>query len=167
MVIAEWPTVTTRPVEPKVTVALPRCRPLVQQILHFLVIGVGCTVLTVVVYTLLRTWLSETWSDVLAYAVTTIVSSLANRKITFAEVRNVSRLRLHAQSVLVFLFYCVSTDLALDALDMIVSGPTPAEQALAVWAVSILGGTARFLLLRSWVFRELTSGRSRRASVPQ
>jgi putative flippase GtrA len=129
-------------------------RPLLRQIVDFLIIGVGCTVVTAVLYLVLRTWLSETWANLLAFAVTTVISSVANRKITFGEAQTVSRLRLHAQSVLVFLFYATSTTVALDVLDLVVAQPTPAEQAAAVWMVSMLGGTARFLLLRAWVFRE-------------
>jgi putative flippase GtrA len=138
-------------------------RRLLRQIVHFLVIGVGCTVVTAVLYLVLHTWLSTTWANLLAFAATTVISSVANRKITFSEAQAVSRLRLHAQSGLVFLFYATSTTVALDVLDLVVAQPTPVEQAVAVWVVSMLGGTARFLLLRVWVFRE--RGRSDHSSA--
>jgi putative flippase GtrA len=143
---------------------LPRTGRLVEQVGRFLVIGVGCTLATAVLYLALYPWLGTTWANLLSLAATTVVSSVANRKITFGQAQTVSRLRLHVQSVLVFLFYCVSTTLALSVLGLAVTDPSPTMQAAAVWGVSALGGTARFVLLRGWVFRA-TPGESRWAGA--
>lgn len=125
---------------------------LARQAWWFVVVNSCCTVLTITLYVVLSTWLNQDLANVLAFAVTTVVSSIANRMITFRQARTMSVLRFHTQSVLVFLFYCASSTIALDLLGAVVTHPTSTEQAVAVCMVSVLVGTARFFLLRGWVF---------------
>jgi putative flippase GtrA len=146
----------------EILVARLRRSLLARQAWRFVLVNTCCTVLTIMLYVALQTWLRQDLASVLAYAVTTVVSSTANRLITFGHSR-MSLLRFHTQSVLTFLFYCTSSTIALDLLGVVVTHPTPTEQVAAVCAVSVLGGTGRFFLLRGWVFRIRTV---RRDSVP-
>lgn len=136
---------------------------LAQQAWRFVLINTGCTVLTIALYVVLRTWLWQDLASVSAFAVATVVSSTANRMITFGRSRAISVLRFHTQSVLAFLFYCTSSTIALGLLGAVVTHPTSLEQAVAVCVVSVLGGTGRFFLLRGWVFKIRTV---RRETVP-
>lgn len=131
---------------------------LVQQAWRFVLINTCCTVLTITLAVVLQHWLRQDLASVLAFAVTTVVSSTANRLITFGS-RTTSSLRFHTQSVLTFFFYCASSTIALDLMGIVVTHPTSTEQALAVCVVSVLGGTGRFFLLRGWVFRIRRVGR--------
>jgi putative flippase GtrA len=137
----------------EILVACLRRSLLAQQAWRFVLVNSCCTVLTITLYVLLSTWLEQDLANVLAFAATTVVSSTANRVITFGRSHTMSQLRFYAQSVLAFLFYCTSSTIALDLLGTVVVHPTPTEQAVAVCSVSVLGGTARFFLLRGWVFR--------------
>lgn len=130
---------------------------LAQQAWRFVLINTCCTVLTIMLYVLLQTWLRQDLASVFAFAVTTVVSSTANRMFTFGRARTMSVFRFHTQSVLAFLFYCTSSTIALGLLETVVTHPTATEQAVAVCVVSVLGGTARFFLLRGWVFRIRTA----------
>lgn len=125
---------------------------LARQAWRFVLVNSCCTVLTILLYLVLSPWLGQVAANVLAFGATTVVSSTANRVITFGQSRTVFRLRYYAQSVLTFVYYCTSSTIALDLLGIVVMRPTSTEQAIAVCGVSVLGGTARFFLLRGWVF---------------
>lgn len=136
----------------EVMVARLRRSLLAQQAWRFVLVNSCCTVLTIALYLVLTTLVDQVVANVLAFAVTTVVSSTANRVITFGQSHTVSKLRYYTQSLLTFLYYCTSSTIALDLLGIVVTRPTSTEQAIAVCAVSVLGGAARFFLLRGWVF---------------
>lgn len=137
----------------EILVARLRRSLLAKQAWRFVLINTFCTALTITLYVVLRSWLRQDLASVFAFAVTTVVSSAANRVITFGRSHAMSLLRFHTQSVLTFLFYCTSSTITLDLLAVVATHPSATEQALAVFAVSVLGGTGRFFLLRGWVFR--------------
>ena len=71
---------------------------------------------------------------------------------TFAEART-SRAGLVVQNLVVILFYCTYNTAALWVLHQIAIAPSARAESLALLIASTAGGTARFVLLRAWVFR--------------
>jgi putative flippase GtrA len=131
---------------------------LAHQITQYVIVNFGCTLLTLALYLWFSRWMIAEAANVLAFALSTVVSSLANRAITFRRLETVSTLRFCLQNVATFLFYCTSTSMALGALGLFLARPTSTEQALAVCCASVAGGVGRFLLFRIWVFRARETG---------
>lgn len=127
-------------------------RDLVRQVTRFGLVGAGCLVLQIVLYTMLRTWLSPPTANLGALAVCTVLNTEANRRLTFAAGRNPFG-RTQLQGLLVFAAYYLLTSGALLLLQAVAATPSRALE-LAVLAVSSAVGTAgRFVVLRLWVFR--------------
>lgn len=129
------------------------------QAVLFAVIGGLATAVNAVVYLLLRGTFPTGLANVLALLLTTIGSSLLHKRIVFTGLRE-RPLRMHSQTAATFLFYCVSSSAALVLLGLVDDDPGSVAEALAVAAMSTVGGVARFAVLRLWVFR-----RARRAPV--
>ncbi|MDQ3989653.1 MAG: hypothetical protein M3291_10730, partial [Actinomycetota bacterium] len=64
-----------------------------------------------------------------------------------------SRAGLVVQNLVVILFYCTYNTATLWVLHQIVTEPAARTESLALLIASTAGGTARFVLLRAWVFR--------------
>jgi putative flippase GtrA len=123
----------------------------VGQAVLFTVVGVLTTALNAVLYVLLRGTFSAGASNVLSLLITTVASSVAHRRLAFAD-RAEYPIRMHLQTLVVFLFYCVSNNIALGLLELVVESPSSVAEAAAVTAMSVFGGITRFVVLRAWVF---------------
>jgi putative flippase GtrA len=123
----------------------------VGQAVLFTVVGVLATSLNAVLYILLRGTFSADASNVLSLLITTVASSVAHRRLAFAD-RAEHPIRMHLQTLVVFLFYCVSNNIALGLLELVVENPSSVAEAAAVIGMSVVGGITRFVVLRGWVF---------------
>jgi len=115
-------------------------------------------------YLMLRQWLSAEAATVVAVTVTTLMSTEANRRVTFPDAPT-SRGSLVVQNLVVIAFYCSYNTLALWVLHQIVTAPSTRAESLALLVASTAGGVARFVLLRAWVFRS-RDGAQRALDVP-
>lgn len=129
-----------------------RLAPITRQAGFFTGIGLVSSVANAALYLLLRQWWNAEVATVVAVTVTTLISTEANRRMTFAEART-SRAGLVVQNLVVILFYCTYNTATLWVLHQIVTEPAARTESLALLIASTAGGTARFVLLRSWVFR--------------
>ncbi|MCX6463218.1 MAG: hypothetical protein NTW05_06445, partial [Pseudonocardiales bacterium] len=75
-----------------------------------------------------------------------------NRRFTFENAGG-HPWRAHVQTAGMVAFYAVYSSAVLLALAAVVDDPAPLLESAVVSAASVLGGAARFLLLRFWVFR--------------
>ncbi|HKS43544.1 MAG TPA: GtrA family protein [Amycolatopsis sp.] len=98
-----------------------------------------------------RPVLGSVAANIVALAITTVANTEFQRRVTFAGHR-ASRLRLHLQSALTFLFYAGYGSVALMSLEAIIRSPSATLEAVALAVASIVGGTLRFAILRWWVF---------------
>ncbi|QIZ38133.1 GtrA family protein [Saccharopolyspora sp. ASAGF58] len=138
----------------------PRDNVLGQAVL-FTVVGVLATAANAVLYVLLREIFPTGASNSCSLLITTAASSMAHRHFAFAG-RDEHPIRMHLQTLAVFLFYCVSNSIALDLLGLAVEDPSSVVEAAAVAAMSIIGGTTRFVVMRLWVFSRSRAHRSSR-----
>src|SRR4051812_38695806 len=125
--------------------------PLLVQLARYAVIGGLGTLVTAVIFLLLRTWWDTMPANIVALVLSTVVSTEANRRFTF-ERAQVHWLRYHVQSGGTVLFYAFYSSAVLMLLAATIDSPTAWEQTLAVAVASVLGGLGRFLVLRYWVF---------------
>lgn len=125
---------------------------LARQLVSFAGIGVVITGVNAVLYLLLRSYdLSIVASNAIAIGICTIVSTEANRRLTFAHPDHPVR-RMVIQGVLVFAFYFGYNSGTVWFLHRIVDDPTHQLEAVSLVAAACVGGAARFTLMRLWVF---------------
>ena len=125
----------------------------------FIVIGVLNTALFFLVYNVLRAVLSPFQANAVAVTVGALASFWANRRFTFRVIGNEGVARQLLEFAAVFGVTLALSSGALDILYQIDPRPTRLAENVALGLGSVASVTARFLLLRFWVFA------SRRAPV--
>ncbi|MFB9377838.1 glycosyltransferase [Kineococcus gynurae] len=124
------------------------------QLGRFVGVGVLSTIAYAVLYLLLHHVAGAQVANFLALLITAVANTALNRRLTFGVRGRRGATRHQAQGLLVFLLGWALTSgslLALHALDPDVArGPELAVLTAANLAATVL----RFLLLRSWVFRD-------------
>ncbi len=140
-----------RPAHPEAVLAR-RENGLLWQVLSFGAIGVLSTVATGVLYALLRGWLPPLVANLIALTATTLWNTEANRRFTFTGAA--SSKHVHVQGLVVFALYYGVTSGALLGLQHWDPDPSRWLEVLVLIASSVIGTALRFVLLRSWVFRE-------------
>ncbi len=127
---------------------------LLRQLVRFAVVGALSTVAYAVLYLLLAGPVGPQTANVAALLLTAVANTAANRRLTFG-VRGRSRaVRHQGQGLAVFGLAWVLTAGSLALLHALAPG-APRAAELAVLVVANLAATVlRFVLLRSWVFRQ-------------
>ncbi|WP_185011618.1 bifunctional glycosyltransferase family 2/GtrA family protein [Crossiella cryophila] len=126
---------------------------LLWQLVSFGLIGALSTVATAALYALFRGWLDPLLANLFALTLTTILNTEANRRFTFLGWSG-SKRRVHLQGLLVFALYYALTSGALLALHATDPDPSRWLEVSVLLGSSVLGTAARFVVLRSWVFRD-------------
>lgn len=137
---------------------LRRNRELVRELTVFVVIGVLNTALFFLTYNAFRFLLSPFRANAIAVVTGAMASFWANRRFTFLVKgsSNVGRQLLEFAVVFAVTLF-VSTG-ALQLLYRVYPAPSRLAENVALGLGSILTVTARFLLLRFWVFRHIRPG---------
>ncbi|MFE0025345.1 GtrA family protein [Amycolatopsis sp. NPDC059021] len=117
----------------------------------YVVAGAVTTGLQAALFLMLQPELGTQPANLVAIALTTLANTEFHRRITFAGRAGNARKR-HLQNLLTFAFYAGYGSIVLAALDAFVDAPTAWEQTATLLAASVVGGVARFVLLRWWVF---------------
>lgn len=141
--------------------ASPSTRPLVadacagwwSQLVRFSGIGVVMTVLYLVLYQVLRPVLGDQGANLVAWVLTAVMDTSANRRLTFGIHGRAGAGRAQGQGMLVFALGLALTSGSLAVLDLTVAHPDVWLQASVQLAANGVAGLVRFLLLRGWVFR--------------
>ncbi|MER5392752.1 bifunctional glycosyltransferase family 2/GtrA family protein [Saccharopolyspora sp. NPDC002686] len=132
---------------------------LLWQLVSFGAIGLVSTVLTAVLYAVLRNWWPPLLANLVALIATTLWNTEANRRYTFLREPGSSG-RVHLQGLVVFALYYAVTSGALLVLNAWQADPSRWLEVLVLVVSSVLGTALRFVLLRSWVFRPRGEGAS-------
>ncbi|WET77844.1 GtrA family protein [Amycolatopsis sp. QT-25] len=117
----------------------------------YVVAGVAATGLQAVLFLFLQPVLGSQVANLVALAITTVGNTEFHRRVTFAG-RESNAGKRHFQDLMTFAFYAVYGSTVLASLDAVITEPTALEQTGALLAASVVGGTARFAVLRWWVF---------------
>lgn len=125
-----------------------------RRLVLFGLIGFLATVITLVLYTVLRTWWPPLAANLVAVTLSTLFNTEANRRATFRD-RSRSLVLVHAQSFVVFALYCGFTSSALLVLHAVTGSPARWVELAVLLAASAVGTIGRFVLLSTWVFRRL------------
>ena len=123
----------------------------VRQLVRYGVVGVLGTAVSAVLYLLFRVWWDAVPANLVALVLSTVASTEANRRFTFRGVLT-DRVREYLQNAATVAFYAVYSSAVLLLLDALVDDPTALHESVTVAAASVLGGVARFAVLRNWVF---------------
>jgi putative flippase GtrA len=127
--------------------------PQLVQVVRYALLGAAGTGANAVIFLVLRTWLEAVPANLVSLVLSTALSTELNRRFTFGGAA-VHRWRTTVQTGGTVLFYAFYSSAVLLLLGLFVESPSPALESLAVAAASVLGGTARFLVLRQWVFAD-------------
>ena len=123
----------------------------VRQLVRYGVVGVLGTAVSALLYLLFRVWWDAVPANIAALVLSTVASTEANRRFTFRGVPT-DRVREYLQNAATVAFYAVYSSAVLLLLDALADDPTALQESVTVAAASVLGGLARFAVLRNWVF---------------
>ncbi|MGH8917442.1 MAG: GtrA family protein [Actinomycetes bacterium] len=125
--------------------------PLVAQLARFVVVGGLGTLLNALLFLVMTLWLDSLAANLVSLLLSTVVSTEVNRRFTFGGVV-ADPWRVHVQNSGTVLFYAFYSSIVLLVLEGFLPNASPVLESMTIAAASVLGGTARFLVLRYWVF---------------
>jgi putative flippase GtrA len=120
------------------------------QAVRFLAVGALGTAVNALIYLVVRAWWDPLPANLFALVLSTAVSTEANRRFTFGGAA-VHLWRARVQAFGTVLFYGFYSSAVLLLLGALVANPTPVGESIAVALASVLGGIARFLVMRNWM----------------
>lgn len=122
------------------------------QLLSYTVIGMVMTLAYLSLYAGLRPVLGAQPANLLAWVLTAVADTAANRRLTFGRVGRLGAVRAQAQGLLVFAVSLALTSGALLGLASLAAHPATWLQLGVLVAANVLAGLLRFTVLRGWVF---------------
>lgn len=125
-----------------------------RRLVMFCVIGFVATLITLVLYTVFRTWWPPLAANLFAVTLSTLFNTEANRRSTFRGRLSRSLALVHLQAFVVFGLYCGFTSSALLVLSAVADRPPRWAELVVLLAASAVGTLGRFVLLNTWVFRQ-------------
>ncbi len=124
-----------------------------RQIPSFAIIGVISTIAQLVLYLVLRPFLSPLAANAVSLLLTTIGNTAANRRFTFGVSGYDGALHHQVKGGFAFLVGLGLSTGALALLHLAADEPSRILELCVVVAANALATLVRFLLMRSWVFR--------------
>jgi putative flippase GtrA len=128
-------------------------RRILVQAVRFVAVGALGTGANALIYLVVRAWCDPLPANLFALVLSTAVSTEANRRFTFGGAA-VHLWRARVQAVGTVLFYGFYSSAVLLLLGALVAHPSPVQESIAVALASVLGGLARFLVMRHWMLDE-------------
>lgn len=129
-----------------------RDHPLLVQVVRFALVGAAGTCLNAAIFLVLRQWWGALPANLGALLLSTAIGTEINRHFTFGAGRVTHRWRAHVQNGGTVVFYACYNSAVLLLLAALVADPSPVLETTVVSVASIVGGVARFAILRYWVF---------------
>ena len=123
-----------------------------EQLARFASIGVVSTVLYAALFAAFMGTLGPIPANLVALSLCGVANAAANRRLTFALRGRAGRVRHYAAGTALGLLPLCLTLAALAVLSAL-GTPSLAVTLVTLTAANLLATTARFLLLRNWVFR--------------
>jgi putative flippase GtrA len=126
---------------------------LTRQVVRFAAVGVGSTLLYLLLFVLLRNGMSAQPANLLALLISAIANTAANRRLTFDVRGRAGAGRHQFQGLLVFAIGLGLTSGSLALLQLLTGNPPRALELVVLVLANLLATIVRFVLLRGWVFR--------------
>jgi putative flippase GtrA len=123
-----------------------------RQALWFVAIGGVATAVYVGLYLGLRPVLGPQPANDVAWLLTAVLDTAANRAVTFTAAERVGQVRAQVEGMLVFGVGLALTSGTLAVLDVVVAAPGPRTELGALAVANLVAGVVRFAVLRLWVF---------------
>ena len=125
-----------------------------QQLVRFAVVGAFSTALHLALFAAMaRGGMSNQLANGMALAVATVANTAANRLWTFGVSGRERLATHHGQALLIFAITWLATTGALALLGSIDPDASTLTAAMVVLLANVLSTGARFLAMRSWIFR--------------
>ena len=125
------------------------------QLLRFACVGVASTAVVIVLYLALRsTGMPAQAANVICQLVTAVANTAANRRLTFGIRGREHAVRHQLQGLIAFGAGLALTAGALAVLHAVSASPGRVVEVSVVVTATIVATLVRFLLYRSWVFRD-------------
>ena len=121
-----------------------------RQLMRYGVVGALGTAVSTLLYLVFRIWWDAVPANLAALVLSTVLSTEVNRRFTF-DGAVADRAREYLQNAGTVTFYATYGSVVLLLIEQVVE-PTALQESLAVAGASVVGGLARFVLLRNWVF---------------
>ena len=134
-----------------------------RQLAWFTGIGVVMTLAYLALYAALRPTCGAQLANAIAWVVTAVGDTSANRRFTFGVLGRPGAARAQVEGLLVFGLGWAITSGSLVALVVLVDEPGYTLELVVLAAANLVAGLLRFALLRWWVF---APGRTSRLSGP-
>ena len=123
-----------------------------EQLAWFTGIGVVMTLAYLALYAVLRPTCGAQLANAIAWVVTAVGDTSANRRFTFGVFGRPGAARAQVEGLLVFGLGWAITAGSLGALEVLVNEPGYALELAVLAAANLVAGLLRFALLRWWVF---------------
>ena len=123
-----------------------------RQLAWFTGIGVVMTLAYLALYAVLRPTFGAQAANAVAWVVTAVADTSANRRFTFGVHGRPGAARAQVEGLLVFGLGLAITSGSLVALELVVAEPGTALEVGVLAVANLAAGLLRFVLLRSWVF---------------
>lgn len=128
-----------------------RLHPTLVQLGRYALVGGAGTLLNVVLFLVAELWLTAVPANLVAIVLSTLVTTEANRRFTF-HAAEAAGWRSVLQNAGTIVFYALYGSTVLMLLSAVVASPTALMESAAVAVASVLGGLARFTVMRLWEF---------------
>jgi putative flippase GtrA len=127
-------------------------RELAWQIASFMAVGIASTIVYVLLYLLLRGFMSAQPANVLSLLVTAVANTTVNRRLTFGISGRLNAARHQAKGLIAFGIGLALTSGALAALHASSAHPVRGLEVSVLIAANLVATVIRFVLYRTWVF---------------
>lgn len=131
------------------------------QILHFVDVGILCTLAYSLLFLLLTALVPTQIANVLALLLSTLVNTALNRRYSFGIRNPEGIVRHHLKGLAVFGLCWLLTSSAITLTAGLTGTWAPLEVLSAVTAANVLATVLRFALHRTWVFADSTPRKHR------
>lgn len=125
-------------------------RQLGAQVVKFAVIGVGSTVLNLLLFAVLRAELGNQWANITALLICTVINTWLNRRYTFDAKGSGGAARMQLQSLVLLAITVAMTSGALEILRQADPHANSVVSTATVAAGNVIATIIRFVLLRRW-----------------
>ncbi|MBO1765346.1 GtrA family protein [Allobranchiibius sp. GilTou38] len=125
-------------------------RKLGAQVVKFAVIGVGSTVLNLLLFALFRHALGNQWANITALLICTVINTALNRRYTFGAKGTGGAARVQLQSLVLLAITVAMTSGALEILRQTDPHADSLVSTGTVAVGNVIATVIRFLLLRRW-----------------